>query len=124
MIKAVISHGATSHQVELEGSREDALIGKKIGDTVRGDEIGLPGYTLEIRGGSDSDGMAMRRDVEGSVRKRLLLTGGEGFNPSERGERRRKTVHGNTVGGDVSQVNLLVTEAGETSIQELIEGSE
>lgn len=124
MIKTVISHGASSHQVELEGSREKALAGKRIGDTVKGDEVGLPGYTLEILGGSDRDGMAMRRDVEGSIRKRLLLNGGAGFNPEERGERVRKTVHGNTIGSEVSQVNLVVRGEGETPLQELIEGSE
>lgn len=120
MIKAAISQGEESHQVELEGSKEDALAGKSIGDEVAGGEIGLTGYTLEITGGSDQDGIPMRSDLEGSGRKGLLVSGGQGFNPERDGERRRKTVRGNTVGPDVVQVNLVVTEEGGEPLPELI----
>lgn len=120
MIKAVISHGETSHQVELEGSRENELIGKKIGDTVDGDAVGLQGYELEVRGGSDDDGFPMRRDLEGTGRDRLLVSGGEGFTPENDGERRKRSVHGNTVDRTIAQVNLTVTEAGEEELAELL----
>ncbi len=123
MIKAVVSRDESSHQIELEGPRQESLVGKRIGDSVDGEDVGLPGYTLEVRGGSDSDGFPMRRDLDGTARRKVLLSGGEGFNPSRPGERRRKTVRGNSVSGDTVQVNLVVTEAGERPLQELIEES-
>lgn len=123
MIKVVISHGKESHQIEAEGPREQALIGKKIGDQIDGDEIGIPGYTFELTGGSDSDGFPMRSDVDRSGRSEALLSGGEGFNPSREGERRRKTVHGNTVDGDVVQANMVVTREGGEPLLELISES-
>ena len=49
---------------------------KKIGDIVNGEVIDLPGYELEIRGGSDSSGFPMRKDVDGTARKRILIVGG------------------------------------------------
>lgn len=124
MIKAVISQGATSHQIELEGPKQNELIGKKIGDSVDGGRLGLPGYTLEITGGSDEGGFAMRRDLQSTGRKKLLLSGGEGFNPERDGERRRKSVHGNTIDQSTIQVNLVVTEEGDRSIEAILYGEE
>jgi len=119
MIKAVISNGDVSHQIELEGSKEDALVGTEIGEEIEGSKLGLTGYILEVSGGSDKAGVPMRKDLEGQGRGELLLSGGEGFNPSRDGERRRKSIHGRTVSRDIVQVNLVVTGEGEEPLQEL-----
>jgi len=116
---------ARSYQVEIKGEKAERLLGKKIGDIIDGEIVGLPGYKLEIRGGSDKDGFPMRPDIHGPVRVRVLLSGPPGFHPREKGERRRKTVHGNTISEDIVQVNTKIVEYGDKPVEELLfEGGE
>lgn len=96
--------------VELEGTRAVPLIGRKIGDVIDGSVVGLPGCKVQITGGSDKDGFPMRPNVHGGVRRRVVLSGGVGFNPKDRGERRRKMVRGNVITEEIVQVNMKVTE--------------
>ena len=77
--------------------------GKRIGEVVDADIIGLGGYELEITGGSDKDGMPMRKDVSGSARKRILITSPPGYRPKEKGKRRRKSVRGNEISTEISE---------------------
>lgn len=91
--------------LEVEGSQAQQFIGRKIGDELEGSVLGLSDR-LKITGGSDKDGFAMRSDVHGGVRKAILMSGGTGFKAKTRGERRRKTIRGNTITDDVVQVNL------------------
>ncbi|NIQ32265.1 MAG: 30S ribosomal protein S6e, partial [Nitrososphaeria archaeon] len=58
---------------------------------IDGAVVGLSGHKVQITGGSDKDGFPMRRNVHGGVRRKIILGGGVGFNPSNNGERRRKT---------------------------------
>jgi len=109
-----------SYQVEIEQSKALGLIGKKIGDEFSGDIIGLPGYTLKITGGTDKDGFPMHPQVEGMGRKKVLLTGPPCFHPKRKGERRRKTVRGNTISEDIAQINCKIVKKGEKPIEELI----
>jgi small subunit ribosomal protein S6e len=109
-----------SYQVEVEQEKAMGLIGKKIGDEFNGDIIGLPGYVLKITGGSDKDGFPMHPDVEGIGRKRILLAGPPGFHPRLKGERRRKTVRGNTISEDIVQINCKVVKKGEKPLEELV----
>jgi small subunit ribosomal protein S6e len=120
--KIVISDPTTrkGYQLELEQSKALALIGKKIGEEFNGDLIGLPGYTLKITGGTDKDGFPMHPDVEGAVRKKVLLSGPPGFHPRKKGERRRKTVRGNTISEDIAQINVKAVKKGEKPLEELI----
>jgi len=39
------------------------LIGMKIGDVVKGDDVGLPGYEFVITGGSDFCGFPMKKGI-------------------------------------------------------------
>lgn len=96
-------------------SEEDArsIVGKKIGDTIRGELIGKPGYELVITGGSDSAGFPMRFDVQGAVRRQLLVVRSIGNRQTRKGQRIRKTVSGNTVGQNTSQLNVKVTKHGK-----------
>jgi len=94
--------------VELEPPRFRPFIGLRIGDTIDGSVVGMPGYVLKITGGTDKDGFPMRPDVHGGVKVRLLLSGPPGFRPRRKGERRRKTVRGNVITEDIIQVNCIL----------------
>ncbi|MEM5829441.1 MAG: 30S ribosomal protein S6e [Candidatus Aenigmatarchaeota archaeon] len=120
--KFVISDPETrkSYQLEVDQSKVFGLIGKKIGEEFNGDLIGLPGYLLKITGGSDKDGFPMHPSIPGSVKKRVLLSGPPCFHPRKKGERRRKTVRGNTISADIVQINVKITKKGEKPIEELI----
>jgi small subunit ribosomal protein S6e len=100
----------TSKVVELEETRAVPLIGRRIGEVVDGSVLDLPGHKAQIIGGSDKDGFPMRRSVHGGVRRRVILSGGVGFNPQNKGERRRKTVRGNVVTDEIVQLNMKIVE--------------
>jgi len=118
--KLVISDPKTRRAYQLEIEQEKAgLIGKKIGEVIKADNLGLAGYELEITGGSDKDGFPMRPDVEGPVRKKILLSHPPGFHPRLKGQRKRKTVRGNTVSQEIVQVNLKVVKYGQKSLEEI-----
>ncbi|MDH7478177.1 MAG: 30S ribosomal protein S6e [Candidatus Bathyarchaeota archaeon] len=100
----------TSKAIELEETRALPLIGKKIGDIVDGSIVDLLGHKLQIMGGSDKDGFPMRPNVHGGVRRKVILSGGVGFNPKSEGGRRRKTIRGNTITDEIVQVNMKIVE--------------
>jgi len=110
--------------MEVEAALSKKLIGLKIGEEFDASMVGLEGYQLRITGGSDKNGFPMKRDVDGPRRIRSLLTGGVGFRPTRKGQRRRKTVRGNTLSDDIVQVNTVVVKKGKKSLTELVEGSE
>ncbi len=109
-----------SHQVQVSGHHANSLIGKKIGDEVDGIFISLPGYKLQITGGTDKDGFPMRKDFPGVGRRRLLLTKSIGFKPKENGLRSKKSVRGNTINQNVVQINMSVKKYSSKSIDKLI----
>ena len=88
------------------------FFGKKVGDTLKGELLQLPGYEFTIAGGSDYCGFPMRKDVEGTLRKRILLVAGIGLRKNREGRRVRKTVAGNTVFARTAQLNLKVKKHG------------
>ncbi|AEM38484.1 Ribosomal protein S6e [Pyrolobus fumarii 1A] len=99
---------AKAWQIHLKGAAAERLIGLKIGDKFDGSIVGLPGVELEIRGGSDNSGFPMHPGIPGGVKKKVLLSGPPGFHPREKGERRRKTVRGNTIVEDIVQINTRI----------------
>src|SRR2546428_399647 len=107
-----------AYKKDITGHYANALIGKKIGEDLDGLYVGLPGYKLQITGGSDKDGFPMRTDLPGPRRKRLLLSGGVGFHPVRPGMRKKKTVRGNTVSPDILQLNLKIVVRGPKSIED------
>ncbi len=107
--------GTKSGKCVQREAKEDAakpLIGKKIGDKISGDALGLAGYEFEVTGGSDYCGFPMRKDVQGTARKRILAISGVGLKKKAKGVRQRKTVCGNTIHAKISQVNLKVLKEG------------
>ncbi len=121
-MQVVISDSKVGKAYKVEGKDTEVsalFVGKQIGNVVDGDIIGLSGYALEITGGSDKDGVPMRKDVAGPRRKRILITSPPGYKPKENGKRRRKTVRGNEISTEISQINVKVTEYGRKPIEEL-----
>ena len=119
--KCVVSEPDTrkSYQLETDQSKAIGLIGKKIGDEINGDIIGLAGYTLKITGGSDKDGFPMHHQVQGSVKKRVLLSSPPGYHPVKKGIRKRKTIRGNTISDTIIQINFKVTKKGEKPLDQI-----
>jgi len=110
--KIILSDPETgkSKTIELEGSRAVPLIGRKLGEIIDGTAIGLGGHKIKITGGSDKDGFPMRPDVHGGVKTRLILTRGVGFHSTSKGERRRKTIRGNVITEEITQINMKIIE--------------
>jgi small subunit ribosomal protein S6e len=121
-VKLIVSDPVAKKAYQLEIAEEKArsLLGHRIGETVKGDPLGLKGYEILITGGSDKDGFPMREDVHGEGRKAILLAGGTGYRPKENGVRKRKMVRGNTVTLEIVQVNAKVTKGGEKSLEEIV----
>ena len=113
-----------SHQVEVSGHHANSLIGKKIGDEVDGIFISLPGYKLQITGGTDKDGFSMRPDLPGSGRRNLLLSDGKGFHEIRDGMRKKKSIRGNTISQDIVQINMKVIKHSSRSIDQLLKTKE
>jgi small subunit ribosomal protein S6e len=110
--KIIVSdpQAGTSKVVELEEARAAPFIGRKLGETLDGSVVDLPAHTVQILGGSDKDGVPMRGNVHGGVRRRVVLSGGAGFSPKKKGERRRKTVRGNIITDEIVQINMKIVE--------------
>ena len=100
----------TSKVVELEEARAVPFIGRRVGETVDGAVVDLPAHKVQIKGGSDKDGVPMSGNVHGGVRRQVVLSGGAGFNPKKKGERRRKTVRGNIITDEIVQINMKIVE--------------
>ncbi len=121
--KLVISDPKTRKTYQKEVSGE-GILGKKIGDKIEGSAAGMGGYELQITGGTDNDGFPMRKDVEGSGRKKILLSGAPGYHPKLEGQRKRKSVRGNTVSDDLAQVNTKVVKAGKEPLDKIFGAGE
>ncbi len=111
-----------SYTIPVSGHHANSLLGKKIRDEVDGIFVSLPGYKLQITGGTDKTGFPMRVDVPGMIKRRLLFSESTGYHPPEHGKRQKKSIRGNTIGPDIVQINMKVIKAGSKPIEELIKG--
>ena len=80
--------GKTAKQV-ITGDQTKPFLNKKIGDHIKGDDIGFPGYEFEMTGGSDYCGFPMRKDVIGIARKKILMVKGVGIRKNVPGRKIR-----------------------------------
>ena len=110
--KVIVSdpEAGTSKVVELEEARATPFIGRRLGEIIDGSAVDLPAHKVQILGGSDKDGVPMRGNVHGGVRRRVVLSGGAGFSPKNSGERKRKTVRGNVITDEIVQINMKIVE--------------
>lgn len=102
-----------SSSIELDDQKSKSLIGRQIDEVIDGSTLGLNGK-VRITGGSDKDGIPMRKDILGGSKKYIILSGGVGFNPKRKGERKRKVVRGKMITEDTYQINLVLSEEKET----------
>ena len=100
----------TSQRVEIEDAQLRPLVGTRIGQVIDGSLAGMQGYKLKFTGGTDKDGVPMRPDVHGSARARIVLSGGVGYKPTDKGMQKRKVVRGNTVSAETSFLNFSVVD--------------
>ena len=119
--KVVVSDPKTgkSYQVELKDDQAKKLRNKKIGDVFEGALLELPGYKLEITGGSDKGGFAMKEGVHSASPQKILMGNGVGFK-ADKGERSRRRVHGEIIGDMITQINTKVAEYGGKGLDVLL----
>ena len=113
--KLIVSDAATGKSTasEIEGARAQALMGRSLGEVIDGSALGIAQSRLLITGGCDKNGIPMRADVHGSVKKYIVLSSGPGFKPHRHGERRRKLVRGRTITDETYQINFAISKATE-----------
>jgi len=106
--KVIVSNpqDGTSKVIEVEEARAASFIGRKLGETIDGIVVDMPATKMQLLGGSDKDGVPMRGNVHGGIRRQVVLSDGPGFKPKNKGERRRKTVRGDTITDEIVQINL------------------
>jgi len=96
------------------GSRE--FYDKRMNQEVVGDVLGdeFKGYIFKISGGNDKQGFPMKQGVMTTKRVRLLLRKGSScYRQRRKGERKRKSVRGCIVSGDIQVLNLVIVKKGE-----------
>ncbi len=110
--KVIVSdpQAGTSKVIEVEEARAAPFIGRKIGETMDGAIVDMPATKIQILGGSDKDGVPMRPNVHGGVRRKVVLSGGVGFNAKKDGERKRKAVRGNIITDEIVQINMKIVD--------------
>ena len=108
-----------SYKLDVKDEQARKLKGKKIGDEVDGSALGLPGYKLELTGGSDKGGFSMKEGVHGAVATKILRGKGVGYK-AKSGSRARRRVHGEVVGDDIVQVNTKITGYGSKDVEGLL----
>jgi small subunit ribosomal protein S6e len=129
-------------QTVVSGHHANSLIGKVIGDEFDGIFVGLPGYKLVLTGGSDKQGFPMRKDLQGTLRKKVLVAKSTGYRAKLKqkkkkpvntepgrwnmmeGVRKRKSFRGNTISPEIMQINMRITSHGPKAIEEMLKVKE
>jgi small subunit ribosomal protein S6e len=116
--KINISDKGKAHKLETES---EVLVGKKIGETLKGEDVdtSLKGYELEITGTSDNSGHPGFKGLEGSAYHRKVLTYGPGMHDRTKGIRLRKLQRGEEISLKTIQINMKVIKQGETKFESL-----
>ena len=120
-VKLVINYpkNGKSYKKVIDENKIDSLVGLRIGEEFDGGLIDMPGYKLKITGGTDKDGFPMRKGIHTAARIKVLVAGGTGYKPKNKGVRRRKTLRGEIVDRDIAQLNLVVVKEGKQSLDEM-----
>eukprot|EP00353_Schmidingerella_taraikaensis_P009510 CAMPEP_0185582786 /NCGR_PEP_ID=MMETSP0434-20130131/21121_1 /TAXON_ID=626734 ORGANISM="Favella taraikaensis, Strain Fe Narragansett Bay" /NCGR_SAMPLE_ID=MMETSP0434 /ASSEMBLY_ACC=CAM_ASM_000379 /LENGTH=239 /DNA_ID=CAMNT_0028201705 /DNA_START=17 /DNA_END=736 /DNA_ORIENTATION=+ len=121
-MKLNIANPATGCMKVLEVDDEKQLrvfYDRRMAQEVEADVLGeeWKGYVFRISGGNDKQGFPMAQGIMINGRVRLLMGKGSCYyRPRVKGERKRKSVRGCIVGGDLSVLNLIVVKKGENEI--------
>ena len=111
----VISDPKTGKAFSKKIESASNFSGRRIGQEIQLDSVGLNGYSAKITGGSDKDGFPMRKDLVGTSRKRIFVVVDR-----KKGEKTRITKRGNTVADDIKELNVVVTKYGTPSLEEML----
>ncbi len=120
-MKLVVSDPKTGRtiQTDIPEDKRVLIVGKKMGEELAGDDFGLAGYVLTLRGGSDDSGFPMKSNISGSRKLRSLVSTGPGFKPTMKGQRKKKMFRGDTYSLEITQVNTSIKTPGAQSLDEL-----
>jgi len=116
--KLVIADGAKSYARGVADPQSAGFLGKRIGETIGGELVGLTGYTFRITGGTDKSGFAMRPEIPGARQARVFVGEGFGFHAPRNGMRKRRTFRGSAVSEETVQINLVVEKRGAKPLVE------
>jgi len=102
--------------------RKGTLFDHRLGHDVEGSLFSpeFKGYIFRLKGGSDKDGFPMVQGVLANSRVSLLLRRGQiNFRAfrGRGGERRRKSVRGCVIAGDIACLNAVIVKLGEKPIE-------
>merc|ERR1740129_1448212 len=97
-----------------------------MGQEVEADTLGdeFKGYVLRITGGNDKQGFPMKQGILTNGRVRLLLAKGHScYRPRRDGERKRKSVRGCIVDGNLAVLSMAIVKKGEAEIPGLTDNT-
>merc|ERR1712158_862 len=90
-------------------------MGQEVDASTLGDE--WAGYVFRISGGNDKQGFPMKQGVLTQGRVRLLLSKGHScYRQRRTGERKRKSVRGCIVDGNLSVISVVIEKKGDNEI--------
>ena len=90
-------------------------MGQEVDASTLGDE--WAGYVFRITGGNDKQGFPMKQGVLTQLRVRLLLSKGHScYRQRRSGERKRKSVRGCIVDGNLSVISVVIVKKGDNDI--------
>lgn len=112
--KLVINDGENkkTYQIALDEKKSENFLNLKIGDKFDCSAIGIPGYEIQITGGSDTSGFPMKKGIH---KERAAVIVGEGR------DRKRRTFAGEIIHKNISQINAKIVKKGETPIDKILE---
>jgi small subunit ribosomal protein S6e len=113
IFKVVVSDPKTGKSIQVQ-TKDESLVGKKIGDIIDGSIINLDGYKLRITGGSGFEGAPMVNYVEGMNKKYVW------YNENKK-VRVKKLVRGNTISPEIVQINTKIEEYGNKDFNQIYE---
>ncbi|MFP3132148.1 MAG: S6e family ribosomal protein [Candidatus Nanopusillus sp.] len=113
IFKVVVSDPKTGRSIQVQ-TKDESLVGKKIGDIMDGSIINLDGYKLKIIGGSGFEGAPMVDYVEGMNKKYVW------YNENKK-VRVKKMVRGNTISPEIVQINTKIEEYGNKDFNQIYE---
>jgi len=114
IFKVVVSDPKTGKSIQVQ-TKDESLIGKKIGDIIDGSIVNLDGYKLKITGGSGFEGAPMVSYVEGMNKKYVWW-----YDKSKK-VRVKKLVRGNIISPEIVQINTKIEEYGNRDFNQLYE---
>merc|ERR1712223_602327 len=116
-----------SRQIEVEDEIKlrnfyDKRMSQEVSAECLGDE--WKGYVMRITGGNDKQGFPMKQGILTNQRVRLLLSKGHScYRPRRNGERKRKSVRGCIVDGNLAVLALAIIKKGDAEIPGLTDNT-